>query len=436
MGDKRTRTGDSDRELDELLGRVGAELDRQLRAPATAPSRRPRAARHPLLLTSAAALLVLGGVAGVWFTTRRGPDGGAVTTQPAAELPAGHSSVSPFPATTLWPGAGTTVPGTTFAPTTLPPILTSVPGWPALATVPPTALDRCGEHVVQHGDSLASIARDNFVTLDALLAVNGFTGPDDVNLGPDTPLTLPCPMWTSVEPGADGFDDCVAATTPRTGLPYVVLSPVPAGYAPTEATRGGYGRDAEAPAALFAWADGESMIPFSLARDLDGTVKPLTIQGTIPADVLSDTIDAVTIDHTVTLDGELPAGVVLVAVQEVDVTAHSAGYQSGERSLWVQTLTDFPLDGYPDPGTTIELDVYVDGASGFVLRTPSDGPDDPGRTVLFWPDSGPFVYSIGVADADADADELVALAGTIRRATPVEAAEFVDPFAGSSWDCT
>lgn len=401
-------------ELDDVLGRVGAELDRQLRTPTTLLARRRGEPRRPLLLATAAAVVAVVGVAGVWQVSQRSPqhgeptgtaaDGGAVLEHPA------RSTALPI---------ATTDPNRS-APDTLP------PGEPGQS---------CGDYVVQDDDSLAGIAERHLVTIDALLAINGYASPNEAVIIAEQTLTLPCPEWLTLDDSPAPAAECVPATTPRIGLPYVVFDPVPAGYAPVAATRGGHGKDAQAPAALFVWDDGETVVPFGIAHDTDGSIRTLATLGSIPSDLVDDILEAASIGETFEITGPLPDGVTLVATQEIDAFVHAAGYESDGRSLWLQTLTDYPLDTHLDPGTTIELDVYVDGETGFLLRSPSQGGGDPGRSVLYWPAEGPYVYAIGIDDADADVEQLVGLAGTIRRASPAESAQFVDPFEGANWEC-
>lgn len=406
-------------ELDELLGRVGAELDRQLRTPAPLPARQRDQPRRPLVLATAAALVAAVGVVGVWQVSQRSPQHDDAAGAPV-QVPADAAAVIEHPARS-----------------TVLPIVTTVLGGPAPDTLPPSEpASSCGTYVVQRDDSLANIARDHLVSIDALLAINGFTNGGEVVLMPEQALTLPCPEWLTRDDVSDDVE-CVPATTPRIGMPYVVFDPVPIGYAPMSSTRGSFGKDADPPAALFVWDDGETVTPFGIAHDTDGSIKTLAMLGAIPAWLISEIVEAATIGETFEITGPLPEGVTLVATQEVDTFMHAAGYQGDERLLWVQTLTDYPLDTYLDPGTTIELDVYVHGATGFLLRSPSQGGGDPGRSMLFWPATdGPYVYSIGVNDEHADVDELIDLADTIRRATPAESAQFVDPNEGSSWDCS
>jgi len=89
----------------------------------------------------------------------------------------------------------------TFTPTYTPTVTPSLTPTPTITPTPtvtptPTPLPPATKYKVEPGDTLASIAQQFDVTLDALLAANGLTARDVIRVGQELTIPLPTPTPT------------------------------------------------------------------------------------------------------------------------------------------------------------------------------------------------------------------------------------------------
>lgn len=317
----------------------------------------------------------------------------------------------------------------------------------------------CGSYTIRAGDSIASIAEQHDVTIEALDVANADL---DSAILPGVVINLPCPDPSGVTPPSDPAAGPIVTAADNHGLPYLVFDPVPEGYTFSSAMSARHGKDFEPPALLLAWTrDDDAIVPITVGivervtpiapptganlvatdtvsgwtRQSDGMttayLQPTDGPGyqlhssdnDIPGNVLIDIVTGLAPDGTLTWQDQIPTGIMELARQDRDATMHSATYESAGGGVSIATYDSLPVNGLTlSPGTTVTPDLSISGMSGFALTIPiGDGTTE---RVLYWSSGDGPVFSISATGTDLGVDELIAIADQARPASPDEEAEF------------